>query len=618
VSNTTTRLAGYEAAKLLPLVVVVLSVFFLKLYFAFADPVLHAVDPWFWALQIESYSRELTTEHLSQPLLDRPGYGYVVYPRAYPLLATLVGLATGTSGYEIVRFYPIISALNLIPMYFLSLVVSKSRRIAIISIVLVSVSKWYSIRTSIGNAECFTHFWLVLSLLFLLRLRDSPASRNIIASVFFMTMTLMFWHFTIAIYAVFLPMLSVVNLRNRAYCRRIALVAVSLVFIAGALWYFWVDPVGWAVSLAMKIGTSLLPTQGRSSVLGLSLVESWGYLLLVLGILGLVYVLAREDARRDAWKTFLVVYVSSILVLIILSLRMGFGSIVYYLFSSLAFPLSVFAAIALVTAVDAMQAVTPVLWTRTRTLPRPFDCTGRRQSQILILIVIIMVLLANSNPVNYGGDTTFSVSYNGLITGGRETVEMNCDVACRQDSGWIATFQYGKAFDALSDDLYSALKWVRDNSGEQSCVGAFLTQPPPASLPGSVLRGAFESISERSFIEAKEFGSSLYDSPTAFHDDISKACGGNVYLVTGIRSWVNEDLADPHLESRFLSHAALSPDLFPEVHSVQEVRVFCIEKTVSQSMTAAALGEVRFGLSDAFHGQPSQMVAYLHGQFRGF
>jgi hypothetical protein len=412
-------------------------------------------------------------------------------------------------------------------------------------------------------------------------LRDSPARRNIISSIFFMTVTVLFWHFTIAVYCVFLPLLVVANFRNRSYCQRLTLVTVSSAFTAGVLWYFWVDPIGWVTSLATEIGPSPLPTaQSISPVLESSLAESWGYVLLILGILGFVYVLARRSSRQDPSKIFLVAYFSSILVLIIVSLRVGWAGGVYRLFSSLAFPVSLFAAIALVTIIDATQKVTP---THEGTLSKLESIRTRQtQTRMLTVFVMIMVLLASSSPINYGGRTDYSVSLRGFVVGDRESAIDG------QGSRWIVTFQYGKAFDAPSDNLYVALKWIGEHSTEQSCVGAFLTRPSPSALPGSVLRGAFLSISERSLVEATEFGSSLNDSATAFRDRMSKACDGDVYVVTGIRSWLGEEWADPHLELQFLSYAAQAPDLFPRVHSVGEVRVFYMTHSAASAVFATS------------------------------
>jgi hypothetical protein len=596
----------YRIVSLLPLLVVVLAVFTLRLYLALTDPVLRAIDPWWWAPKIETYAQGLTIERVYEPLAPG-GWGSIVYPRGYPLLSALIALATGTSGYEIVRFYPVISALNLIPMYFLSFLISKSHRVATITIILVTISKWYSIRTSIGGAECFTHFWLVFSLLFLLRLRDQPTRRNIAASVFFVTATLLFWHYPIAIYAILFPLLCVANLRNRSYCKKITTVGITSAIVAGSLWYFWAPLSGWT-RLAQYLGVfSLSSTPGVYP----EPVGSWGYVLIFLGSVGFVYVLGRLRTRRDPSKIFLITYFFSIVALILASSRLGWLG-VYYGFSNLALPLSVFAAFGLVAAAD-MAA--PTLEKLTAASRGPFTLTKGKWPQTLTLLFLLVVIIASSSPANYRGDTAYpgwyeAVYYDQLIGGHPAGLDY---LGLR----WIVTFQYGKAFDAPSSDLYFALTWIRTHSSEQSCVGAFLLRPPPSSLcpspdkpcPYSVLQGAFSTISERNLITTKELGAQLAESATEWRDRILRACDGDVYIVTGIRSWSGETWADTHLESKVLSYAAQSPNVISEVYSVGETRVFRIAKALASQVVDISCQAMPISLGRL--SSPSREIARL-------
>jgi hypothetical protein len=75
---------------------------------------------------------------------------------------------------------------------------------------------------------------------------------------------------------------------------------------------------------------------------------------------------------------------------------------------------------------------------------------------------------------------------------------------------------------------------------------------------------------------------------SAFLDKLSTTCAGDVYFLTGIRAWSGEVWADTGLESRFLSYAAQSSELFPEVNSVGEVRVFHITREAASLVAGAS------------------------------
>ncbi len=597
-------LAGYRPMNLLPLLVVVLCVFALRLYLALTDPVLRAIDPWWWAPKIESYAHGLSIERIYEPLAPG-GWGPIVYPRGYPVLSALIALATGTSGYEVVRFYPVISALNLVPMYFLSFLISKSHRVATITIILVTISKWYSIRTSIGGAECFTHFWLVFSLVFLLLLRDQPTRRNIAAGVFFVTATVLFWHYPIAIYAVFLPFLAIASLGDRRYCKRLLFVALMSTLAAGFLWYFWAQPLQWD-RMARGLGVySFFSAPG----IPLDLVGSWGLVLLFLGSFGFLYVLAVQRSRKDPSKIFLVTYFVSVLVLVAVSSRLGWLGM-YYGFSSLALPLAVFGAIGLVTAVDA----TAIAFEKhTAASPRPLRFAKTRWTQILAVVFILIVMLANSSPANYMGETAYSGWYQPVyydqIVGG------HMNGFSDPSSRWIAMFQYGKAFDAPSNDLYYALRWIRDSTSKRSCVTAFLLRPPPSALcpspdkpcPYSVLRGAITTISERSLIEGMEFRDVLTDSLGRFAHEILSTCGGDVFVVIGIHSWNGDEWGDAQLESLIVSYTTRAPNAISEVYFMHEVHVFHIAQGTPPLSTNTPCPDVRLT-----SGDPRRIAVRFH------
>ena len=635
MSSRVMRHLNDHVADLLLLSPVVVAVFCLKLFLALQDPVLHAVDPWLWTTIVQTYSKS----DLRYVLSTAPVYpGADLYPKGFAWLATLITILTGASAYEVLRFYPVISSLNLIPMYFFSLGVSKSRRVAVISVVLISMSKSYMIRTSIANAEVFTHFWLVFSLFFLLRLDYEPSWRNTILSVFFITMTLMFWHFPIVIYVIFLTLLAIWHFRNGRYIRKLIAVVLLSISAAGLLWYFWADPVPFAQQIATYVAAprvfsvpGILLVFGLMCLVGIGLlssrknrpvrltnvlrlfalilisaivgaivyylaklaasytllsVEQWGYLLPVLAVCGLACILASRNWRRDPSKVFLILYLTSILALVagFLIALQGPASIVltYYVFSPLALPLSILGAVAVVGAVDVLTSLymnNSDMGKLATSRLSPFE--GRRRVRALSLIVVVITLVfVSSNAVNYGGQCSGAqVNCTFVWPGPYEAIRTYSTVKLPNSESItvvnVIAFQYAKWVSAPSADLYNALKWISVHSNQRSHVVAFLGHNWRESQgAGGVMWLAFPAISERSLINGTQFVSSLMQSPTDFKESVIRASGGDAYVVIGILSWLGEEWGNSTLEARFLSYAAQWPDLFPEVHREGLVNVF--------------------------------------------
>jgi hypothetical protein len=167
-------------------------------------------------------------------------------------------------------------------------------------------------------------------------------------------------------------------------------------------------------------------------------------------------------------------------------------------------------------------------------------------------------------------------------------------------SDWIIAFEYWKLIDAPSNDVYYALKWVRDHSSQRACVVAFDTWDAEV---GSM---AIYDIGGRVFISGNPiFSESLMkdESPMAFRADLLNRCGGDVYIVTGVRPYVGqEDLIPtstpfmwgggfPYYELRFLRYVYLMPKLFPEAYSVGGIRVFHITQSPSEGRSEPGVTE---------------------------
>jgi hypothetical protein len=618
----------------------------LRFFLIMQDPVLHAVDPWVWASIVDAYSKlHLDSIFSTTPVLS----GTPIYPKAFPILATLIKEVTGASAYETIRFYPIISSLNLIPTYFLSFEVTKSRRVAVLSAILLPLSRWYSIRTSIANPETFTHFWLLFSLLFLLRLEYEPKWRNAIASSFFITMTVMFWHFPIVIYAIFFTLLTISHFKNRLYIKKLFAVGASSITTSGLLWYFWVQPFAFlqqfrlaalltqypvmvvlSIAVCALISVNLWSRHKKSRrfalfgkaislivVLAVCIMGAyylisqsishylfnvqWGYLLPMLVVIGLA-LLAPAAWRAERTKIFLLLYLASLLILVVISvyvIQMETASVVlaYYVFSSLSVPLSIIEAVAVVGAIDVVMGLVMKLRG-----PKCPSAAMKWARALALIALVILAISANSSVDNYGGQCTwgdycsFSWPFESIaLLSGDSTIQLGILGGCGQ---WVCaimgnegaftneniiTFQYAKSLDAPFSTAYDALGWIRNHSSQHANVVVFL-DPNQAKGFGGVMRAsqgfgavmstAFTDISERKFINGMAYADSLMRSPTDFMESILNATHGDAYFVIGILSWIGEKWTNPILEARFLDYARARPDLFPQVYSEAGLRVF--------------------------------------------
>jgi hypothetical protein len=306
-------------------------------------------------------------------------------------------------------------------------------------------------------------------------------------------------------------------------------------------------------------------------------VMSWGWVMLVLGLCGLVCTLSLRKSRHDPSKAFLVVYFASIAFLVLVCLVLGYGYgffFLSYLFSALALPVSIFGAMALIGVVDAVVRATSMkhLHTSEFMACRMSSAPARRRVRALSLVALVVVVIASSNVANYGGESAIAYPFDAAF---------RIDATIPLSDGnlrinYVMVFRYAKSIDAPSNDVYNALRWIRDYSSEESHVVAFLDIPPDRQNLANVIRRAFPDISAREFTDGTRFASSLMRSPIEFRQKALNASGGDTYVVIGVYSWLQEKWANSTLEGRFLEYAAQGPDLFPQVYFSHDVHVFRI------------------------------------------
>jgi len=489
----------------------------LKAYGPVSSPVIGALDPWGWVAFVREFLRTGETS---------PFFFLTGYPPTYSYVVAAIS-STGIDAYDVIRYMPIVSFLEVIPIYLLSIYAFNSRAISVLSAVLAVTARYHFMRTSLGIPEAAAQALLAMTLLFVAWSLDTGRWKHRTCAALLMAATLLYYHFTFVILIPFLAILPTLMVKQRRATFSIVMsILVPATLLAGGVWYFRVAdniirtyllerhydyPVPVGGSPLFMLGFSV----GKFGVLAAS---NLGYLLLVSGAIGFVYSLLGKDktvprAGRNFLATYLLVLGFSAIVLVALSVFTGArGASSVYMFSWLAMPLSVFASYAFVKGTIGVHNILA---------HASFIPPARTVRRVLVVILILFVCVVNLSAANYYK----AWSGNGL--------------------GFMAAHY---SYKCLTDNEYYGLQYIRDNSPTNSIVLTVGVEDPILAYHVMVSRRTTVSIkqlrTEAGHIVADV--EAAYDGMTprnfTMRIDFDSSSGQQVYLMLGIKT-VSLDVA---------------------------------------------------------------------------
>jgi hypothetical protein len=363
----------------------------------------------------------------------------------------------GIDAYDVLRYIPIISTLCVIPIYLLMLEIFESRTVAAITALLTVTTRWYFMRTSVGIPEALSQILFAFSLYYVLKSLKAERRVDQACATIFMAATILCYHFTMVILAVFLALLFFfVRFRERKRDLKVlGSIVIPAVLFGGIVWFFWVvGPIIRTYFIAKfidyqapQVGTSLLGvlyllcySVGKLGARALGLL---GYVMVILALLGLASLLVSLRAGKTMRREygFLVVYLASLTLLaFVLETSYNFtgmagtGASRIYVFSWLAMPVAAFAGQAIVTISGLLQ----------RAMTRTFRAVSdKRLSRVVLVSVTILTCLMNLSAINY------YKAWSG------------------KGVGLLESHYYVKY---MTDDEYRALEYVRKNTPRDSIV----------------------------------------------------------------------------------------------------------------------------------------------------
>jgi len=316
----------------------------IKAYGPLVSPVLGGLDTWSWVA--------MAREFLSTGRID-PWFYATGYPPTHMLVLAAVG-SLGTDLYDVVRYWPILSALSVVPIYLLVLEVFESRTVAAGSALLTVTSRWHFMRNSIGTPEVLSHLLLGFGLYFLLKSLKTDQTKHRLCATGFMATAALYNHFTIIVLAAALPALFLFARfkSSRVDLKTFATVLGPVVLIAGFAWYFWVlgpitetyfvaklyEPAPVELSV-LGLAKTLAYSVGKLGVRAFTLL---GYAMTLLCVLG--FFLARKAKVMAAYLIGLAVLAFGLEFWYNLSGTAGTTMTRLYIFSWVAMPVAAFAS----------------------------------------------------------------------------------------------------------------------------------------------------------------------------------------------------------------------------------------------------------------------------------
>lgn len=427
-----------------PLLVVAAFSLAIKLYDPLRSPVLGTLDPWGWT----AWAREFLSTGTVNPYFQKTGY-----TPTFMYLIAMVAVLFHSDAYDAVRFIPVLSALNVIPIYLLAFEIFHSRKVSALASVLAITSRYNFMRTSAGVPESFAQFFFTFSLLFMLKAFSQPTWRRRLCAGTFITISVLYYHFTILLLVPFLVVLPFAFWsRRKAITKEMAILIVPPFLLCGVIWFFPLLPNMIHYYLGTTVATYARPTfenslRGLLDVLAYSVAKSgvvglseMGYILAAFAFLGMMYWARRRFKENGAVgvpfiATYLFVLVAAVLISrIVYELGVaGAGDSSVYVFSWLTIPASIFAAyivfLGLGQIIEGLQ---------TRIVLRDIS----RFAKVAAICTIILLGMVNLNSLNY---------YKAPA------------------GGWPIpdSFYYYKP---MTDQTYYALKYIHDNTPSNSVI----------------------------------------------------------------------------------------------------------------------------------------------------
>ena len=392
-----------ELLKYWPLLLVTVISFAIKMYDPLRSPVLAALDPWGWTIQ----ARQFLATHGLNPFFTQTGY-----PPTFLYFVAGIAQVFRADPYDVVRFLPILTALNVIPIYLLAMEIFHSHRISALGSLLAVTSRFYFMRTSIGIPEGLALLFFTFALLFLLKSFSIPSWRNRLLAIASMAISVLYYHFT---FIILIPILLILPLglwsRKRIVVREIGSTALPAFIFAGLVWYLPVLPNMIQYYFGTKTAAYARPTiehsagglirlaaytVAKSSVLAFA---EMGYVITVLALVGIVYLVRDRTKENGSVGPRLLLTYLAVLVGLTLILRFvydlglsGAGDSSVYMFSWLTIPASIFAATAVMFSINQLS----------RILHSKFPTKNfTRATKVAVICAIILLVLVNLNALNY-------------------------------------------------------------------------------------------------------------------------------------------------------------------------------------------------------------------------
>ncbi|MEE8402263.1 MAG: DUF1616 domain-containing protein, partial [Candidatus Hydrothermarchaeaceae archaeon] len=380
----------------IPLALIGLLFFLIKIYAPLADPRAGFVDTYLFS----TYTQEIISKGAEVNTIHPFSMGYVP---GYFFITAFLTFFLDTGVYEIMRYAHVFSFLSAVPAYLFARHVFGSRRIALLAVTFMLSTRWMFMRTSISNAESMSHFFVILFLLMLLKTIEKPTVKNCLVASLLLTSTVLEYHMTLQFLVPFIIVIFVFLGVRRLFTKTdpdikniiktASLTVVPAVLVSGVLWFFWnLDRFFYgrpaADYLTKGLATDLII--GKNTFLGLAYhVRHIGLFEVVFLCAGVILVALHIKQRRNIRYQFLLVYFV-VLLFLIQSRFFGIKALhTWYLFSWLTFPASMLAGYGFF---NGMKAVRGGLIKTDINIPAP---------KILLVPAIVLILLVNFNGFNY-------------------------------------------------------------------------------------------------------------------------------------------------------------------------------------------------------------------------